>query len=94
MSRGLDAIKRIQWKLEDEGILGEEYELCDFIEKELKALEIIKKYPEHRNPSIKAMKFFVEYYEEHNIPITQETLFNYDYPYTLDEFNLLKEVIL
>lgn len=42
MSKGLEALKLVKWKLEDEGILGKEYELCDIIEKELKALEIIK----------------------------------------------------
>ena len=41
---GLEALKKIKWKLEDEGILGKEYELCDIIEKELKALNIIKDF--------------------------------------------------
>ena len=31
----LEAFKRIKWKLENEGTLGEEYELCDVVEKEL-----------------------------------------------------------
>ena len=39
MSKELEALKLIKWKLEDEGILGKEYELCDIIEKALKRLE-------------------------------------------------------
>ena len=43
MSKELEALKLIKWKLEDEGILGKEYELCDIIEKALKEKEELKK---------------------------------------------------
>ena len=40
MSKGLEAIKRIKWELDI--TLEERINLCEYIEKELKALEIIK----------------------------------------------------
>ena len=92
MSKGLEAIKKIKWKLEDEGVLGEEYELCDAVEKELKegeknkqALEIIKEKPQATLWLFQHCDKKMEY--EDMISLFKEDI-------TKEQFDLLKEVLL
>ena len=81
MSKGLKALKKIKWKLEDKGILGEEYELCDVIEKELKALKDIVKTFKIKVSINKFGQCFVE---------SNDSI----YAISRSTYDLLKEVLL
>lgn len=70
MSEVLEALKKVKWKLEDEGILGKEYELCDTIEKALKEHEQYKAIEEELGidltllgKALKAIKY-IDHYKE------------------------------
>lgn len=67
-------------------------ELFEIAEKELKALEIIKSHAKE-NKHFKYLLYMAKYWEENKIEVTEELLYNYDFPYTKDEFDLLKEVL-
>jgi len=58
--------------------------------KEHKALGIIKKHARDIK-HFKYLLYMAKYWEENEIEVTEELLYNYDFPYTVDEFNLLKE---
>ena len=91
MSKGLEALTRLR---NDECIVLEQYNECyDIIEKELKALEIIKKYPKNRN-SLANFRYMVDYWEKNNIEVTKKLLETYDFPFEVEEYDLLKEVLL
>ena len=62
------------------------------IRKSLKALEIIKKYP-GRKPSLQNFRYMTKYWEENNKKITKELLEVYDFPFEIEEYDLLKEVL-
>lgn len=62
------------------------------IRKELKAFEIIKKYPEWKG-SILYLLYMSYYWKEGNRTITKELLENYDFPFEVEEFDLLREVL-
>ena len=67
--------------------------IVDTIEKQKKALEIIRKYPKNRN-SLANFCYMVDYWEKNNTKITKELLENYDFPFEVEEYDLLKEVLL
>ena len=58
-----------------------------------KVLEIIKKYPRNRN-SLQSFRFMADYWEKNNIEVTKELLETYDFPFEVDEYDFLKEVLL
>jgi hypothetical protein len=61
-------------------------------EREHKALEIIKSHAKEIK-HFKYLLYMAKYWEENKTEVTEELLFNYDFPYAIDEFNLLKEVM-
>lgn len=82
----LEALKKIKWKLENEGILGKEYELCDFIEKELKALNIIKDMLEIKTDSYDGSD--MEFHTMRRLRFKQDCS-----DISEDEYDILKEVL-
>lgn len=99
MSKGLEALKLLG-EMPKALSIGCETTLKSFcakefsiIEKELKALEIIKKYPNNRN-SLANFRYMVGYWERNNVKVTKELLETYDFPFETDEYDLLKEVLL
>ena len=90
MNKGLEALKEL-WNGKDIKECREQ--TYDVIEKELKVLEIIKKYPRNRM-SLQSFRYYVKYWEDNNIKITKELLENYDFPFEVEEYDLLREVLL
>ena len=89
VSKGLDALNNMYVLLKLHNLQNDNDFLA--IEKELKALEIIKKYP---RCSLQRVIAFIQDINEGYITLTEEHLHNRDIPYTIDEFNLIKEVLL
>ena len=65
---------------------------CPEVKKKLKAFEIIKSHANEIR-HFKYLRFMAKYWEENKTEITKELLYNYDFPYTIDEFDFLKEVM-
>lgn len=80
MSKELEALKLIKWKLEDEGILGKEYELCDIIEKALKEKEELKKaFDSLSKEEEKVMKLLSKEIEKNRALVIIKELFEFDF---------------
>ena len=60
--------------------------------KRLMAFEVIKKYPKNRN-SLANFCYMVNHWEKNNIEVTKELLETYDFPFEVEEYELLKEVL-
>ena len=58
-----------------------------------RAFEIITKYPKS-TISINYLLYMMRFWEEENKTITKELLETYDFPYEVEEYYLLKEVLL
>lgn len=87
----LDIIETALKRLET---LEEEKQSFDkSLEKKLKAFEIITKYPKTTR-SLNYLLYMMTYWEKENQTITKELLETYDFPYEVEEFELLKEVLL
>lgn len=63
------------------------------LEKKLKALEIIKKYPMWKG-SVNYLLHMAHHWKESNRIITKGLLEVYDFPFEIEEFVLLSEVLL
>lgn len=93
MTKGLEALNEIKEMLDAPYTSGVIKQGLNVIEKELKAFEIIKKYPKVRN-SLQNFRYMVNYWQKNNVVVTTKLLRTYDFPYELEEYELLKEVML
>lgn len=57
-----------------------------------RAFDIIKSHAKE-NKHFKYLLYMAKYWEENKVKITEELLYNYDFPYTIDEFYSLKEAL-
>ena len=90
MSKGLEALNYLSKFTNFQG--GAYKDKLEAIEKELKAFEVIKSHAKEVK-HFRYLLYMAKYWEENKVEITEELLYNYDFPYTIDEFNLLKEVM-
>lgn len=88
MSKGLDALNEIKKGIDTALWDGNEYDYLDIIEKELKALEIIKE----KRVDIRLLFETFNYYK--NGLKAYNGMRTYGYDLTQEEYDLLKEVLL
>ena len=90
MSKELEALEDIILYLNASEPKGLYFENIEIIKNALKAFEIIRKYP---RCSLQRYIGFNEFFEN-GYELTQEHLFIHDIPCSVEEYELLKEVLL
>lgn len=95
MSKALEALEDIRDTVNTNDYGFTDYDQrstdeCNLIEKELKAFEIIKKYPRC------SLQRYIGFNElvKNGYELTQEHLFSHDIPCSVEEYNIVIEVLL